>query len=54
MVYTPKKIAQACVDYVVPMCNTHHTNRLEVLETMAVLIAKEISHLKSIDPVRNR
>ena len=53
MVYTAKKIAQACVDYVVPMCNTHHTNRLEVLETMAVLIAKEISHLKSIDPVRN-
>lgn len=54
MGYTTKDIAQACVDYIVPMCNIHHKNRLDVLETMAALISKEISILQSSDPARNR
>ena len=53
MEYTTKEIAQACVDYVVPMCNTHYKDRLDVLENMAVLITNEISRLKSLDPARN-
>lgn len=54
MGYTSKDIAQACVDYVVPMCNSHHKDRLEVLNYMATLIAKEILIIESSDPARNR
>ena len=54
MGYTTKEIAQACVDYVAPMCNSHYKDRLEVLEYMAALIAKEILIIESSDPERNR
>lgn len=54
MGYTTKDIAQACVDYVVPMCNSHYKDRLEVLEYMAKLINKEILAIQSSDPARNR
>lgn len=54
MGYTTKEIAQACVNYIVPMCNAHHKNRLDVLEHVASLVSKEISLLKHSDPARNR
>ena len=54
MEYTTKEIAQACLDYVVPMCNTHYKNRHEVLKHMANLIAKELLVIDSSDPARNR
>ena len=54
MGYTTKEIAQACMNYIVPMCNAHYKNRLEVLEHMAALISKEISLIKNSDPARNR
>ena len=54
MGYTTKEIAQACVNYIVPMCNAHYKDRLDVLEHVAVLVSKEISLLKNSDPARNR
>ena len=54
MGYTTKEIAQACIDYVVPMCNSHYKDRLEVLEYMAKWIDKEILVIQSSDPARNR
>ena len=54
MGYTTKEIAQACVTYIVSMCNSHHKNRLDVLEHVADLVSKDISLLKHSDPARNR
>ena len=54
MEYTTKEIAQACVTYIVSMCNSHHKDRLDVLEHVADLVSKDISLLKHSDPARNR
>ena len=54
MGYTTKEIAQACVTYIVSMCNSHHKNRRDVLEHVADLVSKDISLLKHSDPARNR
>jgi hypothetical protein len=54
MGYTTKEIAQACVTYIVSMCNSHHKDRLDVLEHVVDLVSKDISLLKHSDPARNR
>lgn len=54
MGYTTKEIAQACLNYVDPMCNVHHKNKLEVLQILNSLINQQINVMKSVDSDRNR
>ena len=54
MSYTTKELAQHCLDYTIPVCNTHHVDRTLLLTHLAALIKRELNLIEVNDPDRNR
>ena len=54
MQYTTKELAQHCLNYTVPVCNTHFVNRTELLTHLAALIKAELNLIEANDPNRNK